>query len=73
MTEAQLYKANSPLWANNLTASQALAIIEADENLLEYDDIEEFLFKHIREIDLVHQDLLALVYADICNRNQQKG
>lgn len=73
MTEAQLYKANSPLWANDLTASQALAIIEADENLLEYNDIEEFLFKHIREIDLVHQDLLALVYADICNRNQQKG
>lgn len=33
MTEAQLYKANSPLWANNLTASQARAIIEADENL----------------------------------------
>lgn len=73
MTEAQLYKANSPLWANNLTASQALAIIEADENLLEYNDIEEFLFKHIREIDLVHQDLLALVYADVCNRKQQKG
>lgn len=69
MTEAQLYKANSPLWAKDLTATQARAIIEADENLLEYDDIEEFLFKHIREIDLVHQDLLALVYADICNRN----
>lgn len=73
MTEAQLYKANSPLWANDLTASQALAVIEADENLLEYNDIEEFLFKHIREIDLVHQDLLALVYTDICDRNQQKG
>lgn len=73
MTEAQLYKANSPLWAKDLTASQARAIIEADENLLEYDDIEEFLFKHIREIDLVHQDLLAFVYADICERNQQKG
>lgn len=73
MTEVELYKVNSPLWAKELTATQALAIIEADENLLEYDDIEEFLFKHIREIDLVHQDLLALVYADICNRNQQKG
>lgn len=73
MTEAQLYKANSPLWAKDLTASQARAIIEADENLLEYDDIEEFLFKHIREIDLVHQDLLAFVYTDICHRNQQKG
>jgi hypothetical protein len=73
MTEVELYKANSPLWTKELTATQARAIIEADENLLEYDNIEEFLFKHIREIDLVHQDLLALVYADICNRNQQKG
>lgn len=73
MTEVELYKVNSPLWAKELTATQARAIIEADENLLEYDDIEELLFKHIREIDLVHQDLLALVYADICNRNQQKG
>lgn len=67
MTEAQLYKVNSPLWAKDLTASQARAIIEAEENLLEYDNIEELLFKHIREIDLVHQDLLALVYADICD------
>lgn len=70
MTEAQLYKVNSPLWAKDLTASQARAIIEADENLLEYDDIEELLFKHIREIDLVHQDLLAHVYTDICHINQ---
>ena len=70
MTEAQLYKANSPLWANDLTASQALAIIETDENLLEYDNIEELLFKHIREIDLVHGDLMAVVYAELCKRNQ---
>lgn len=69
MTEVELYKANSPLWAKDLTATQARAIIEAEENLLEFDDIEELLFKHIREIDLVHQDLLAFVYTDICNKN----
>ena len=71
MTEVELYKVNSPLWVNDLTASQARAIIEAHENLLEYDDIEEFLFKHIREIDLVHQNLLAFVYTDICNRKDK--
>ena len=70
MTEMELYKANSPLWAKELTASQARAIIEAHENLLEYDNIEEFLFKHVRQIDLAHQDLLAFVYADICHRNE---
>ena len=70
MTEVELYKANSPLWAKDLTASQARAIIEADENLLEYDDIEEFLFNRVRQIDLVHQDLLAFVYTDICHRNE---
>lgn len=40
MTEVELYKANSPLWAKDLTALQARAIIEADENLLEYDTIQ---------------------------------
>lgn len=51
MTEAQLYKIGSPSWAKNLTATQARAVIVADENLLEYDDIEKYLFKHIRRID----------------------
>lgn len=72
MTEAQLYKIGSPSWAKNLTATQARAVIVADENLLEYDDIEKYLFKHVRQVDPLHQDLLALVYTDI-KQNQQKG
>lgn len=72
MTEAQLYKTGSPSWAKNLTAIQALAVIEAEENLLEYDDVEEYLFKHVHQIDSINRDLLALVYTDI-KQNQQKG
>lgn len=72
MTEVQLYKAGSPLWAKNLTAIQARAIIEAHENLLEYDGVEEYLFKHVHQIDFINRDLLALVYTDI-KQNQQKG
>lgn len=73
MTEAQLYKIGSPSWAKNLTATQARAVIVADENLLEYDDIEKYLFKHIRRIDPLHQDLLAMVYADISSAKKKKG
>lgn len=73
MTEAQLYKIGSPSWANNLTATQARAVIIADENLLEYDDIEEYLFKHVHRIDPLHQDLLAMVYADIHLKKKRKG
>lgn len=72
MTEAQLYKIGSPSWAKNLTATQARAVIEAEENLLEYDDVEEYLFKHVHQIDSINRDLLALVYTDI-KQNQQKG
>lgn len=72
MTEAQLYKIGSPSWAKNLTATQARAVIEAEENLLEYDDVEEYLFKHVHQIDSINRDLLALVYTDT-KQNQQKG
>lgn len=72
MTEAQLYKTGSPSWAKNLTAIQAQAVIKAEENLLEYDDVEEYLFKHVHQIDSINRDLLALVYTDI-KQNQQKG
>lgn len=73
MTEVQLYKTDSPSWAKNLTATQARAIIVANENLLDYEDIEEILFKRVRQLDLDNQDLIGVVYADIRARNQQKG
>lgn len=49
------------------------SVIIADENLLEYDDIEEYLFKHVHRIDPLHQDLLAMVYADIHLKKKRKG
>ena len=73
MTEAQLYKIGSPSWAKNLTATQARAVIVADENFLEYDDIEKYLFKHVHHVDLLHQDLLAMVRADIPSKKKKKG